>query len=315
MIGRGTTIRLAEAAQARFSAANGPGRGRWVPWDAVHDFFYGWGFDAQFCKAIEQAARNGERRFTEFILGLQTGDSVGQLRETYVAEPEVEGQALLRKFAQALLADFEQSPTLRRDVSAQTANALAQAFRRLRQLSIDALKSALELDGFGWIDGALIHRDSTPIDTEKQRDLLVVKAAEIGLAGQDLFSHALRRSADAYQSGNWEDCVGNARKALELVLRECAVLHSARTGGVGLTQSDLDRPYKVRDYFRDEGLLEVKEHEALGTNYGLLSEVGNHPYIAQREQARMLRQIALILTEFVLVRTEGALKTRAGFDK
>jgi hypothetical protein len=310
MIGRGTTLRIADVAQAIFSRDKGIDRGRWVPWDPVYDFFYGCDFDAQFCNAIKHAASKGERHFTEFILRLHTGETVIAIRGRDVPGAELEGQILLRKMAQALLAHHEQRPVVQSQLAAETLNALEKAGRRTRQPTIDALKAALDLDGYAWVDGLLVHRESAPVDAERQRELLAVRAAELGMGNQEVFTHTLKLSEEAYQNGKWEDCVGNARKSLELVLHECAALYSKRVEGVPLAANNSKQPYLIRDYLRDNGLLDAKEHKALSENYGLLSAVGNHPYIAQGDQARMLRQIALVLAEFVLLRTAGALKAK-----
>jgi len=39
-----------------------------------------------------------------------------------------------------------------------------------------------------------------------------------------------------------------------------------------------------------------------------LSETGAHPYMAESDQARLLRQLSLTLSQFVLLRLEAALK-------
>ena len=57
-----------------------------------------------------------------------------------------------------------------------------------------------------------------------------------------------------------------------------------------------------------KGLIEKKEREAIDKVYGLLSHTGGHPYMAEGDQARLLRQLSLVLTQFALLRLEGALK-------
>ena len=64
----------------------------------------------------------------------------------------------------------------------------------------------------------------------------------------------------------------------------------------------------VRDYLEREGLLETKEKKELAEVYGLLSNVGSHPYIAGKDQARLLRQQALLLSQFVMLRYQGYLR-------
>jgi len=57
-----------------------------------------------------------------------------------------------------------------------------------------------------------------------------------------------------------------------------------------------------------EGLLEVKEKQAIDSVYQLLSETGGHPYMAESEQARLLRHLSLTFSQFVMLRLKGAIK-------
>ena len=64
----------------------------------------------------------------------------------------------------------------------------------------------------------------------------------------------------------------------------------------------------LRDLERS-GMLEKKEKEAIAQVYGLLSNTGGHPYIAERDQARLMRHLSLTFAQFVLLRLEGALRS------
>jgi hypothetical protein len=55
-------------------------------------------------------------------------------------------------------------------------------------------------------------------------------------------------------------------------------------------------------------VLETKEKKAISEIYGLLSETGGHPYIAENDQARLSRNLALTISQFVMLRYEGVLK-------
>jgi hypothetical protein len=66
---------------------------------------------------------------------------------------------------------------------------------------------------------------------------------------------------------------------------------------------------EVRDYLERENLLEAKEKKALAEVYGLLSNTGGHPYIAEKDQARLMRHLALTFTQFILLRLQGSLQT------
>ena len=312
MIGRRSTKRMAECAVAMFAQAKGIDRGNWIPWDPVHDYFFERDFDAKFLKVVELAASRGERPFIEFFLGLHTGETVPGAVGLSADALQAAGQLYLQSIAQEFLKHEEGLRLIPAATNDRTRDAITAAQLRVMRAKwlppIEALRSALELDGYAFRDGALYFRESSPVPAEKHRDLLVKLAQDLGLGEVSVFTHCLQVSEDRYQSQAWEDCVGNARKAMELAFFQCASLWSRRSAGANLPSDFEKRPVKVREYFKDQGLISEKEHEALSKNYALLSEVGSHPYIAQADQARMLRQIALVLTEFVMVRTSGALK-------
>ncbi len=91
------------------------------------------------------------------------------------------------------------------------------------------------------------------------------------------------------------------------MLQEVAAAHSARRLKVVIADSVFRRPVQVRDYLQREGLLEGKEEAAIASVYGLLSNTGSHPYMAAADQARLLRQLALTLAQFIMLRLRGAL--------
>jgi hypothetical protein len=95
------------------------------------------------------------------------------------------------------------------------------------------------------------------------------------------------------------------RKFLEAILQQVAA-HLAQLKGVTITEKSLERPVEVRNFLEVQDLLEHKEREALDKIYGLLSHTGSHPYMAEKDQARLLRQISLTITQFVMLRLEGA---------
>lgn len=76
--------------------------------------------------------------------------------------------------------------------------------------------------------------------------------------------------------------------------------------GTEIPEATFSRPARVREYLESSGLLESKEKEALSSVYALLSETGSHPYMAASDQARLLRHLALTLSQFVLLRLKGS---------
>lgn len=72
-------------------------------------------------------------------------------------------------------------------------------------------------------------------------------------------------------------------------------------------ESTLSRPVEIRQYLEREGLFERKERESVDKFYALLGETGAHPYMAESDQARLLRQLSLSLSQFALLRLVSAL--------
>ena len=118
----------------------------------------------------------------------------------------------------------------------------------------------------------------------------------------------LKIAEDHYVAGRWSDCIGNARKFFEVILQQVANKNAEEINGTPLEPSTLQRPVAVRQYLEDEELVAQVEKEAIAKIYGLLSHTGAHPYMAEEDQARLLRQICLTVTQFVMLRLEGALK-------
>lgn len=69
-----------------------------------------------------------------------------------------------------------------------------------------------------------------------------------------------------------------------------------------VTDAELRRAVYVRDELKRTGFMDEKEHKFIGALYGLLSEQGGHPNMAERENALICRQYALTGTHFVLLR-------------
>jgi hypothetical protein len=94
---------------------------------------------------------------------------------------------------------------------------------------------------------------------------------------------------------------------MEGILKEIAAKYCFAKTGNRLGDSTYRQPSAVRDYLESEELLAAKEKKALAAFYGLMSETGSHPYIAEKDQARLLRFIALTFSQFCLLRLQGAL--------
>jgi hypothetical protein len=171
----------------------------------------------------------------------------------------------------------------------------------------EELLFSLELDGYHWKDGKLLRPEEDVLDVAEESGFLATLYRDLQLADESTALHHLQLSEDHYLAGRWDDCISNSLKFFECTLSAIAAGHSCKVKGSLLPQRTLEQPRDVRDYLERETLIEPKEKEALAKVYGLLSHTGGHPYMADKDQARLLRHMALTLTQFALLRYQGSL--------
>ena len=106
-------------------------------------------------------------------------------------------------------------------------------------------------------------------------------------------------------AGDWDDSISNSRKFLECVLREEPNKYSIYNRDIPLGKKKYEKNSAVLQYLEDNGLLEFKEKKAILIRYQPLSDTGSHPYIAADDQARLLRHLALTLSQFIMLRLQG----------
>jgi hypothetical protein len=259
--------------------------------EALYEFLFDNDFQAWFCNAAKgiKAAK-----VKEFMMKLHTGETLAAATTNWSWEQRQRlGQRYLFDLAEAALKDHSQSDAWKRD--------------RCKQPMEDLVRS-LELDGYRFESGRLLVPESDVLDVKEASGVLESIYMEVNLANRDVAFHCLKLSEEHWFGEKWDDCISNARRFLECVLQGVAAAHSIRSTATPLSERVYDRPVEVREYLEREGLLETKEKKALAEVYGLLSNVGSHPYIAEKDQARLLRQQALLLSQFVMLRYQGFLR-------
>ena len=262
--------------------------------DALYDFLYEHDYDAWFLNKAK-ALVSRERRLKEFIMRLHTGETVASATSDWTWQQRSSlGQRLLRDLAEDILVDPE---TLGPSASAEARAKTSQ------------LKSQLELDGYLFQDDKLYYTEAAVLDTEHEQGILEKLTTDLRLDNQEVMKHHLELSETHYVGGRWDDSIANSRKFLESVLQEVAANYHQFKTGQPIAESTYSTPRLVRDYLQTEGLIESKEKQAITKVYGLLSETGSHPYIAEKDQARLMRHLALTFAQFALLRLQGALKT------
>jgi hypothetical protein len=177
--------------------------------------------------------------------------------------------------------------------------------------AVETLLKRLELDGYIYRDSQLLQPEIDVLDVEQEMGVLESLYTSLDLGKTDVALKALKLSEEHYLSGLWEDSINNSRKFHECTLREVAAAHASNKGA-SLPQDTYIKANEVRKYLLNENLLGHSEYEALDKLYRLLSNTGSHPYMAQNDQARLLRQLALTMSQFVMLRFQGELDRQSG---
>ncbi len=205
------------------------------------------------------------------------------------------GQRYLRDLAEDILNHWDQKTPLHSD--------------KITLGSVENLRKQLELEGYRLESGHLLESETDVLDVNEETGVIHTLYRQLLLANKETTFHHLDLTESHYLADRWDDSISNSRKFLESVLREVAATHSSRCKGEDLPDSIRNKPSQVRDHLEREGLLESKEKTALASVYGLLSQAGGHPYMAQSEQARLLRHLALIFSQFVMLRLKGKISS------
>jgi len=251
----------------------------------LYDFLYERDYDFWFLNATQKLFDH-KRNLMEFIMRIHTGETLfPYAKEWTIKQREMLGQRYLKDLAEDII-EYCKSEHICSD-------------------EIKKLKSKLELDGYIWKDSKLLFPESDVLDSEEEGGILRNLVDELNLENKDTIFHHLQLSEDHYLNQKWDDSISNSRKFLESILQEVAAKHHMVENNTELSSSIYNSPRDVRDYLKNNELIEEKEKKAISSNYSLLSGTGGHPYIAEQDQARLLRHIALTFCQFVMLRLKG----------
>lgn len=307
MISRKTTLALGEAYQAVFSYETqedwrGPTTYE-VDSGHLYDFLYANNFTVEFCNYMRNrvstipSSKNQNRVLKDIIISIETGEFFNFLNNFPTSDYERVKQGI-----QILLTDLSKA-------FLNHVNAQAQETKKDKILTkTQTLLRALELDGYIYREPDLLRPEQDVINVEEEHRTLHILYQRLNLDDKEQAFKFLDLSEEHYIAGRWEDAIGNARKFFEQVLREVSNTHSIKSIQQPLAKNVYEKPVEVRIYLEKSGLMETKEVEAIKGIYGLLSETGGHPKTAKNDQARLLRHLALTLSQFAMLRLEGFLK-------
>jgi hypothetical protein len=291
MISRKSSMAIAEAYTRKFSFSDHRGQTT-VYNDGFYDFLYELDYEPGFCNMVKKIY--SRRGLKEWLLRIHTGESLVQVTPNWSWDKrEKLGQGYLKNLARDFMVWFRN----------KCEKWQIEDYKPLN----DEIVRRLEMDGYVFRDGDLYQTEVEVLDVEAEKGLLEKLYTDLMLSEQQTTFQFLKLAEDHYAAGRWSDCIGNARKFFEAVLQQVAGKYSI-TKGESLNPATLQKPVAVREYLSTAGLVEKREREAIDKIYALLSHTGGHPYMAEEDQARLLRQICLIVTQFIMLRLEGYLK-------
>jgi hypothetical protein len=290
MVSRKTTKLIAEFYASHFTKTyDGPYATRTITDGAVlYDFLYEHGYDAWFCNmARKQESTGGTRPLKDFIMRLHTGESLTEATAEWSwKQREKLGQRYLEELAE--------------DALQRWANA-----KQYMSDKVEPIRRSLELDGYEFKDNTLLAPEQDVIDAQEEASVIRSLFKELGLGDEESAFTFLESSDDHYLNGRWADAIHNSRKFLESILLGVASRNARVAEKRDLSEGAKESPAAIRSYLEKQGLLESKEVKALSAVYGLLSHTGGHPYMAEADQARLLRHLAMTFSHFVMLRLRG----------
>jgi len=286
-----------------FSYAGNFGEGRYrslvVYNDELYDFLFVCGYSPWFCNSV--TGLGSPRQVKEHFMRLHTGETQAAATPNWEwADRQKLGQEYLGDLARDILHHHNSGKTRYRSTLNRNSK---------EKWPEQVLLESLELDGYVYRGFRLIAPESDILDTQEEGGVLATLFNDLQLDNWPTAQHCLNLSEEHWLNGKWDDCISNARRFMECTLQEAAATHSLRIKKSKLAQNTYERPVEVRRHLGNEGLLEEREVRTIAEVYGLLSNVGSHPNIARKDQARLLRQVALIFSHFVMLRLKDCLPT------
>lgn len=261
--------------------------------EQLYDFLYENEYEAWFLNLIKGLRVFEQREFKEFMMKVHTGESALAATKDWTWEARrMLGQRYLKDLAEDIIKMYE--------------NTAPSEFNA--KSKVDAMKAQLELDGYIYKNGVLYHSESSVIEESEEQSYLENLVDTVALPDTQTIKHHISLAEEHYVNSKWDDSIANSRKFLEAILSQVAHAFNLKKYNADINTKTLERPVEVRDYLEREKLIETKEKEAVGKIYGLLSGTGSHPYIAEKDQARLMWHLALTFSQFVLLRYEGYLK-------
>lgn len=309
MISRKSTKLLAELYEYEFTETTT------IKLSDFSDFLYERDYSPEFMQTAKQALRTLVRP-VDFIKQIHTGESLNQMTINWNSTDKIElGQNLLKKLAEDIINIYEDKkpniitilPGEKNDTSLETIKMLNKRIIKPFTM-IGSLKKQLELDGYIYRDGVLYFSESSVIKEKEEQSYLQLLINSLPLNNKIIILNHLDLSEEHYLNGKWGDSISNSRNFLEAILDNVAqYIHTKKH----LVTKTPDRAVKVRDFLEEQGFINAKEKEAIYRMYGLVSETGAHPNMAEQDEARLMRHLCLTFSQYILLTFETYLKNNS----
>lgn len=166
----------------------------------------------------------------------------------------------------------------------------------------DDLLHCLELNGYRVVDAQLIQIEPVVEGQEPIEDDLTRALQESGLPQAQEIEQRLDACSDAFRRDEYNDCLNNARVALNTLARDIAAQRSVQHSG----SYDPEKWGQVLAYLRQSGFIVDKQEEGLSGVYSFLSPGAHVPIdFSEREYARLGRNLVLGMCYFLVKRYLG----------
>jgi hypothetical protein len=157
----------------------------------------------------------------------------------------------------------------------------------------DDLKKCLILDGYKIENNKLLKIEPTIEGVESMDDDLANLLTQSNLCDFENVIQHIKRSSDSFNQSNYNDCLSNARIALETIVREIA-LHKGFVDTTKAWGTSLVR-------LKTEGFITEKEEKTIAPVYAFISEGCHVPIgFTEEEFARFGRNLAISMCYFLI---------------
>lgn len=257
-----------------------------------YDFLYERDYPEWFLLLTKTLRSHDERSILEYIMGLNIGDFGWRFNQSI----NIETKKKLMESAKIILYNLV-IDTLNNTNNRERAPKIHNLHQKLIY--------QLELDGYIYQNNQLYKSENNIVNTEEESGIIHKLVTEMQLSNQNVIFHHLKLIETDYLDQKWDDSISNSRKFLESVLQEIAKRYSQVFKGEMLSDEYVKKAINIRKYLEDEQVFSEEEITIYRTSYGLLSATGNHPYIAEKDQAALMQNMVMTLAHFALLRYQG----------